>query len=99
MEYIRNMRFEWDENKNGSNYRKHGVWFEEAQTIWVDSESAEFIDPEHSSNEDRFIRIGHSTIGRILLVVFCERAEGPTIRIISARKATTQEVKDYEKGI
>jgi|WetSurMetagenome_2_1015567.scaffolds.fasta_scaffold196596_2 uncharacterized protein len=99
MPYIGNMRFEWDENKNRSNYRKHGVWFEEAQTIWVDTESAEYFDPEHSSNEDRFIRIGHSTRGRILLIVFCERAMGSTIRIISARNATTQEMRDYEKGI
>ena len=94
-----NMQFEWDENKNRSNYKKHGVWFEEAQTTWVDPESVEFFDPEHSSNEDRFIRIGHSTRGRILLVVFCERAEGSTIRIISARKATTNEMSAYEKGI
>ena len=94
-----NMQFEWDENKNRSNYKKHGVWFEEAQTTWVDSESVEFFDPEHSSNENRFIRIGHSTRGRILLVVFCERAEGLTVRIISARKATKQEMSAYEKGI
>jgi len=94
-----NMRFEWDENKNRSNYKKHGVWFEEAQTTRVDSESVILFDPEHSSNEDRFIRIGHSTGGRVLLVVFCERAEGSTIRIISARKATAQEKRDYEKGI
>jgi hypothetical protein len=93
------MRFEWDENKNRSNFKKHGVWFEEAQTIWADSESTEFFDPEHSSTEDRFIRIGHSTRGRILLVVFCERAEGSIIRIISARKATEQEGGVYEKGI
>ncbi len=59
------MRFEWDENKNRSNYAKHGVWFEEAQTVWVDSESVEFFDPEHSSNEDRFIRVGHREDGRI----------------------------------
>ena len=70
IEYSVSMRFEWDESKNRSNYKKHGVWFEEAQTIWIDSESVEFFDPEHSSNEDRFIRIGHSTKGRILLVVF-----------------------------
>jgi uncharacterized protein len=93
------MRFEWDENKNRSNYAKHGVWFEEAQTIWADPESFEFFDPEHSSNENRFIRIGHSTRGRILLAVFCERAEGSMIRIISARKATTNEMREYEKGI
>ena len=49
-----NMQFEWDENKNRSNYRKHGVWFEEAQTIWIASESVEFFDPEHSSNEEPF---------------------------------------------
>ena len=93
------MRFEWDENKNRSNYRKHGIWFEEAQTIWVDSESVEFFDPEHSSNEARYIRIGHSVKSRILLVVFCERIEGLTIRVISARKATTQEMRDYENRI
>jgi uncharacterized protein len=93
------MRFEWDDNKNRSNFRKHGVWFEEAQTIWVDSESIEYFDPAHGSNEERFIRIGHSTRGHILLVVFCERAGRSTIRIISARKATTQEMRHYEKGI
>ncbi len=87
------------EKKNLSNFKKHGVWFEEAQTVWADSESVEFFDPEHSSNEDRFIRIGHSTRGRILLVVFCERSEGSTIRIISARKTTTREMRAYEKGI
>ena len=93
------MTFEWDENKNRTNFKKHYFWFEEAQTIWADSKSLEYFDPDHSSNEDRYIRIGHSTKSRILLVVFCERAEGSTIRIISARKATTQEMRDYEKGI
>jgi uncharacterized protein len=97
--YSKNMKFEWDENKNRPNYKKHGVWFEEAQTLWADAESVEFFDPEHSSNEDRFIRIGHSTRSRLLLVVFCERAEGSIIRIISARKATPREMRDYEKGI
>ena len=48
------MRFEWDESKNRTNYRKHGVWFEEAQTVWVDRRSMEFFDPEHSEEEDRF---------------------------------------------
>jgi uncharacterized protein len=93
------MRFEWDDNKNRSNFKKHGVWFEEAKTIWVDLESAEYFDPEHSSNEDRFIRIGHSTRSRILLVVFCEQAQGLSVRIISARNATMQEMRDHEKGI
>jgi len=93
------MEFEWNESKNRSNYLKHGIWFEEAQTIWADSASIEFFDPDHSSNEDRYIRIGHSTRNRILLVVFCERAGGSAVRIISARKATTREARDYEKGI
>ena len=93
------MRFEWDDSKNRFNFRKHGVWFEEAQTIWADVKAVEYFDPEHSTNEDRFIRIGHSTRSRLILVVFCERAEGSAIRIISARKATAREMTDYEKGI
>jgi hypothetical protein len=93
------MRFEWDDAKNRANFKKHGVWFEEAQTVWGDSHSTEFFDPEHSSTEDRFIRIGHSTKARVLLVVFCERAEGSVIRLISARKATAKEVREYEEGI
>jgi len=48
------MRFEWDESKNRTNYRKHAVWFEEAQTVWADSRSIEFFDPVHSEEEDRF---------------------------------------------
>lgn len=54
------MRFEWDEKKNKSSFEKHGVWFEEAQTVWADARSAEFSDPEHSDEEDRFLRIGMS---------------------------------------
>ncbi len=93
------MEFEWDENKNLTNYQKHGVWFEEAQTLWADELSREFFDPEHSEEEDRFIRVGHSTSSRLLLVVFCEREDGNKIRIVSARKATTKEQEKYEKGI
>lgn len=93
------MRFEWNEAKNRANFKKHGIWFEEAQTVWTDSHAEEFFDPEHSSNEDRFIRVGHSTKGRVLLVVFCEREEGGVIRLISARKATAKEVCEYEEGI
>ena len=93
------MKFEWNDEKNIANFRKHEVWFEEAQTIWADEKSSEFFDPDNSDDEDRFIRIGHSTKPRLLLVVFCEREEGNTIRIISARKATKEEEKDYEEGI
>jgi len=93
------MRFEWDESKNRANYRKHRVWFEEAQTVWADHRSIEFFDPEHSETEDRFLRIGYSTVGRLLLIVFCERRSGELIRVISARKATVKEGKTYEEGI
>ncbi|OGQ17958.1 MAG: hypothetical protein A3B70_08205 [Deltaproteobacteria bacterium RIFCSPHIGHO2_02_FULL_40_11] len=93
------MKFEWDDEKNIANFRKHGVWFEEGQTVWADEKSQEFFDPDNSDSEDRFIRVGHSTKPRLLLVVFCEREEGSNIRIISARKATKEEEKNYEEGI
>lgn len=64
------MKFEWDENKKKSNFKKHGIWFEESETIWADHLSIEFFDPDNENNEDRFIRIGHSTRENILLVVF-----------------------------
>jgi len=70
-----------------------------SQTVWADSGSVEFFDPDHSEEEDRFIRIGYSTDGRVLLVVFCEREGGRMIRIVSARKATPKERRQYEEGI
>jgi len=93
------MRFEWDDRKSRSNDRKHGVRFEEAQTVWADEYAVEFFDPEHSETEERFIRIGHSTRARLLLVAFCERLDGQVIRIISSRKATQKEERHYEKGL
>jgi uncharacterized DUF497 family protein len=84
---------------NRSNFRKHGVWLEEAQTVWADPTSVEFFDPDHSEDEDRFIRIGHSTRQRLLLVVFCERAAGSVIRIISARNASPKEARQHAQGI
>lgn len=93
------MYFEWDEQKNHSNFRKHSIWFEEAQTVWADGSSVEFFDDEHSADEDRFIRVGHSSQNRILLVVYCEQDSGDTVRIISARKATPKERSEYEEGI
>jgi len=94
------MDWKWDEKKNLANFTKHTIWFEEAQTIWTDPRSVEFFDSEHSfESEDRFIRVGHSSKSRMLLVVFCERFEGEIIRIISARKATQAERREYEEGI
>jgi len=60
------MKWDWDERKNTANFGKHGVWFEEAQTIWADPLSVELFDPMHSAREERFIRIGHSTKNRLL---------------------------------
>ena len=93
------VKFEWDEKKNLSNYEKHSVWFEEAQTVWADDSSLEFYDELHSDDENRYIRIGFSTRLRVLLVIFCEKNDGEAIRIISARKATVRERRSYEKGV
>ncbi len=92
------MEYEWNDIKNKTNFQKHGIWFEEAQTIWSDERSLEFFDSENSENEDRFIRVGFSTSMRCLLVVFCERNH-KAIRLISARKATKNERRQYEEGI
>ena len=93
------MKFEWNSDKNVINHKKHSIWFEEAQTTWADAQAVEFFDPENSEQEDRFLRIGHSSNSRLLLVVFCERDSGGIIRIISARKATEKERRQYEEGI
>ena len=89
------LTFEWDENKALENYRKHGVSFEEAKTIFNDFFAITIYDPDHSINEDRFIDLGRSSRGRILVVVYTERNE--TIRLISSRMATRRECWNYEK--
>ena len=93
------LQFEWDESKNITNKKKHGIWFEEAQQVFDDAKAILFFDKEHSSNEDRFILLGMSASSRVLVVIHCERASGKAIRIISARNATQNEEKRYEKGI
>ena len=93
------IRFEWDEKKNRSNQKKHGVWFEEAQQVFDDSAALRYLDLDHSDDEDRFLLLGMSSSNRTLVVVFCERESPSVIRIISARKATKKELKAYEKGI
>ncbi len=91
--------FAWDDIKNEANFEKHGVWFEDAKTIWADSHGVEAFDPDHSHDEDRYIRVGVSSSRKTLLVVFCERENGHLIRIFSARKATPREREQYEEGI
>ena|SRR5438128_1389470 len=94
--------FEWDRNKAKSNLRKHKISFDEAKTVFHDDSLVTFLDTFHSDREDRFISIGVSVNGRLLLVVHTETAkkmrEAFVIRIISCRGATASERKQYEKG-
>jgi uncharacterized protein len=90
-------QFEWDENKNQLNQRKHGISFQEAKSFFYDPQQIAFYDPNHSHDEDREILIGHSNEGRLLLVICTIRSD--KIRIISARKASKQEANDYAEGI
>ena len=89
--------FEWDENKAGSNLKKHGVSFEEAQSVFMDENARIIPDPEHSDAEDRFILLGISANVRILTVCHCYRQDEKTVRIISARKATNSEARQYQE--
>ncbi len=88
------IKFEWNQSKARSNLKKHGVSFEEAQSVFYDEHAVQFFDPESSSQEERFLMLGVSENSRILLVCHCEK-EGEVIRIISARKATSKERKHY----
>ena len=92
MNYI---RFEWDENKNSSNIKKHGISFEEAKTVFYDENARLISDPDHSIEEERFIILGMSLNLKILIVVHTYKEKDEQIRIISARKATKNESKIY----
>ena len=89
------LRFEWDAEKAESNFRKHGVWFDDAKTVFADERARLIDDPEHSGSEDRFILLGLSSTLRLLVVCHCYRSEDGTIRIISARKALEGESRNY----
>lgn len=91
------IQFIWDENKNKTNQQKHGVSFEEAQSVFNDENARLIADTEHSQHEDRFILLGLSYSLRILVVVHAYRESDEIIRIISARKATKKETKQYNK--
>ena len=92
---MNSIKFEWNEVKASSNVNKHGVSFEEARTVFYDERAKLIGDPDHSENEDRFILLGLSSSLRVIIVCHCYRSEGNVIRIISARKATTNETKAY----
>jgi len=88
------MRFEWDANKAASNLTKHRVSFDEAVTVFYDPLAATFADPDHSQDESRFVTVGRSAQGRLLVVCHVER--GAAIRLITARRATPRERKRHE---
>lgn len=92
-----NISFKWDEGKRALNKKKHGISFEEAQTVFVDENALLLHDPDHSQEEDRFILLGLSSKLRILVVCHCYRKNDEVIRIISVRKATRSEQKQYWK--
>ena len=88
------MKFEWDPDKAEANLAKHGVSFEDASTVFGDPLAGTIADPLHSADEARFITMGHSAAGALVVVVHAERSE--RARIISARPATSAERKRYE---
>ena len=92
------IKFEWNTAKAVTNIKKHGVSFDEAKSIFFDEFAVQFFDQENSTNEDRFLMLGMSNETNLLLVCHCERDDGNTIRVISARKATKNESKNYQRG-
>jgi len=92
------IKFEWDTTKATSNRKKHGVSFEEAQSVFYDEFAVQFFDEENSESEDRFLLLGFSDEARLLIVCHCERNQGNIVRIISARRATKNE-SNYYQGV
>jgi uncharacterized protein len=90
------MPFEWNESKAERNLSKHGISFEEAKTVFDDPLYVDFYDPDHSDEEERYLIVGESNRGRLLIVSYTER--GNSIRLISAREVTRTEREAYEEG-
>ena len=90
-----NIEFAWDKRKARSNLTKHGVSFEEAQSVFLDESARLIDDPDHSEEEDRFLLLGYSFRARCLIVSHCYRESDSVIRLISARRATAQEENVY----
>jgi len=86
---------EWDRRKAAANPRMHGVSFEDAQSVFSDERARLINDPDHSSEEDRFLLLGLASSLRILVVAHCYRSHGNIVRIISARRATRDEQRFY----
>ncbi len=90
-----NIEFAWDRRKARSNLIRHGVSFEEAQTVFLDENARLIDDPDHSGDEERSVLLGYSFQARCLIVSHCYRESDSVIRLISARRATAQEEKVY----
>lgn len=90
------MKFEWNSKKAEINFKKHKVAFNEAATVFADTLGITIHDPDHSQIEERYLTIGHSQYGRLLIVAHTDR--GDLIRIISARELTRKERRAYEEG-
>ena len=90
------MEFEWDDEKAKANLTKHGVSFDEAKTVFDDPLYVDFYDPDHSFEEHRYIIIGESKQGRLIIISYTER--GDVVRLISAREVTRSERETYEEG-
>jgi uncharacterized DUF497 family protein len=89
------LRFEWDKRKEKANVKKHGISFDEARTVFYDENAIQFFDPDHSDDEDRFILLGISLRLRIVVVCHCFRESDTVVRLISARKADSDEENEY----
>ena len=91
------MRFTWDDRKKSANRKKHGVSFEEAETVFIDERALLIHDPDHSDAEERFVLLGMSVRFRVLAVCHCYRSDEAIVRIISARPAARCEERQYWK--
>lgn len=96
---MKDLRYEWDERKNRSNQRKHGVAFEEARSSFLDENARLVVDPDHSDDEDRFILVGLSIRLRLLVVSHFYRESERVVRILSARKADPSERRGYARWL
>ena len=94
---MKDITFEWDKAKNKVNAQKHGVSFEEAESVFFDEFALLIADPDHSENEDRFVLLGLSAKLRMLLVCHCFEVEDGLIRVISCRKANRKEIPMYRR--
>ena len=89
------IKFEWDPRKAAANAKKHGVTFEEAQTVFADERAKLIDDPDHSDDEDRFVLLGLSSSLKVLLVCHAYRESDGVVRLITARKASPSESAQY----